>query len=228
LAVAGDRLLGGMRGERRKGQTRLGDRVALCRSSVESADEAARRDPIENTVPRGARSRGRAIRPPRFGRLRQRDQKRRFGQSELQRLLAEIGERSRAHALEIAAKGRDREIAIERARLADFALDLQRAGDLPELGGDRTLGPRFDEPRDLHRQCRAARHHMAAHQPLRPSAQERADVDAGMLVKPAILIGDEHREIARIDVVRGRRQAPAPIRQGEGPKQPAVTIDDDR
>ncbi len=69
---------------------------------------------------------------------------------------------------------------------------------------------------------------MAARQPLRPGANERAKVDAVVLVKPAVLIGDEHRDVARIDVMRRRRQPPAPVGQSERPEQPAVAIDDDR
>ena len=217
-----------MRGERRKGQARLRDRLALRRRGVGGADHAARGDAVEHAVARRARRLWRAIRPPRFGRLRQRDQQRRLGDGQPQRLLAEIGERGRAHALEIAAERSQREITVERSRLADVALDLERPRDLPELGGDRALGPRLDQPRDLHGQGRAARHHMAAHQPLRAGANERAKVDAVMLIKPPVLIGDEHRDIARIDVMRGRRQPPAAIGQSEGPEQPAVAIDDDR
>ena len=49
-----------------------------------------------------------------------------------------------------------------------------------------------------------------------------------MLEKPPVLISDEHRDVARIDVMRGRRQSPASVGQSEGPKQPAIAIDDDR
>ena len=228
LAVGGDRLLGGVRGERRERQARLRDRLALRRCGVGGADEAARGDAVEHAVARRARDLRRTIRPARFGRLRQRDQKRRLRDGQPQRLLAEIGERGRAHALEIAAKGSEREITVERSWLADVALDLERARDLPEFGGDRALGPRLDQPRDLHRQGRAAGHHMAARQPLRAGANERAKIDAVVLVKPAVLIGDEHRDVARIDVMRGRRQPPASVGQSERPEQPAVAIDDDR
>ena len=69
---------------------------------------------------------------------------------------------------------------------------------------------------------------MAAHKPLRAGANERAKVDAIVLIKPPVLIGDEHGDIAWIDVMRGRRQPPAAVWQSEGPEQPAVAIDDDR
>jgi hypothetical protein len=150
VAVGGDSLLGGMRGQRRKGHARFRNRFALRRRGVGGPDEAARRDPVEHAVPRGARLSCRMIRAACFGRLRQRDQQRSLGQSELQRLFAEIGERGRAHALEIAAERRQREITIEGSRLADGALDLERPRNLPELGADRALGPWLDQPRDLH------------------------------------------------------------------------------
>ena len=228
LLVGGDRFFGGMRGERRKGQARSRDRLAFSRRGVVGANRAALGEAIKHAVARGARRLRRAIRPPRFRRLRQGDQQRRFGEGELQRLLAEIGERGRPHPFEIAAEGSEREVSVERALFADLALDLESARDLPELGRERPLRPRLDEPRDLHGERRAAADHAAFDEPLRACADERADVDAVVLIEPPVLIGDEHREIARIDVVRGRGQAPAPVRQCEGPQQSAVAIDDDR
>src|SRR5690348_889844 len=68
---------------------------------------------------------------------------------------------------------------------------------------------------------------MAVDQPLRAGAKKRANVDPVVLVEAAVLVGDEHRDIARIDVVRTRRQAPAAIGQGKGPEQAAVAVDDD-
>jgi hypothetical protein len=160
--------------------------------------------------------------------LRQRDEQRRLGNGELQRLLAEIGKRRRPHAFEIAAERSEGEVSIERALLADLALDLKRARNLPELGGERPLSPRLNEACDLHGQGRAAGHHMAAETPLRAGADERADVDAAVFVEPPVLIGDEHREITRIDAVRRRGQPPTAVRQSERPQQSAVAINDDR
>ena len=151
LAVGGDRFLGGVRGERRKGQTRLRNRFALGRGGVGFADETASSDAVEHAVARRARRCRRTIGPARFRRLRQRDQERRLGEGQPQRLLAEIGERGRPHAFEVAAERREHEIAVERALPSDLALDLQRARDLAQFGGDRAFGPRLDQPRDLHR-----------------------------------------------------------------------------
>ena len=69
---------------------------------------------------------------------------------------------------------------------------------------------------------------MAAHQPLRAGANEGAKVDPVVLVEAPVLVGDKHRKVARINVMRGRRQTPAPVRKGKRPEQPAVAIDDDR
>ena len=82
LAVGGDRFFGGVRGQRREGQARLRDRLALGRRGVVGADDAARGDAVEHAVARGARALRRTIGPPRFRRLRQRDQQRRLGDGE--------------------------------------------------------------------------------------------------------------------------------------------------
>ena len=63
--------------------------------------------------------------------------------------------------------------------------------------------------------------------PLPAGAQERARVDAVMRLEARILVGDQHRDIAWVDVVRRRRQAPAPVGHGERTQEPAVAVDDD-
>ena len=117
-----------------KAKSRFRNRLALRRRGVGGADHPPRGDAIEHAVPRGARDLRRTIRPARFRRLRQRDQKRGLRDGQPQRLLAEIGERGRSHALEIAAERSQREVTVERSRLADVALDLERSRNLPELG----------------------------------------------------------------------------------------------
>ena len=175
LRVGGDRLLGGVRGELGKRLSRLRDGLAPRRRGVVGADDPPLRDAREHPVAGGARRRRETVRAARLGRLRQRDEQRRLGDAELERLLAEPGERGGAHALEIAAEGRHRQIAVEDAGLADRPLDLARARDLPQLRRDRPLGARLDQARDLHRQRRAARDDMAAPEPLpAPRAGARA------------------------------------------------------
>ena len=175
-----------------------------------------------------ARGLGKRVGPARLRRLRQRDEQRRLAERQLARLFAEIGQRSRADAFEIAAEGREREIAVEHARFGEPPLDLPGARHLPELGAEGAIVARFDQPRHLHRQRRSAGDDMAAREPLRRRARHRAPVDAVVLVEAPVLVGEQHREITRIDLAVGRWKAPAPVGQRERAQQPAVAIDDDR
>src|SRR5260370_406988 len=136
---------------------------------------------------------------------------------------------ARASSLACSRASMDSRISLDclSAATASSAAWAANAGDLPQLGGQRALPARLDQSRDLHGQRRTAGHDVAANQPLPGRAHKRARVDAAMLIEPPVLIGDKHRQIARIDVMRRRRQAPAPVRQGEGPEQPSLAIDDD-
>src|SRR5579862_4004238 len=58
-------------------------------------------------------------------------------------------------------------------------------------------------------------------------ADKRAIVDAVMLGKAPVLVTDEHREEARIDLGLVDRQPPNAVGGGERAKQPAVLVDDD-
>ncbi len=227
MLVGGGRFFGRVRGKRGEGHARKRNRFALRGGGVVGADDSARRHAVQHPVARRARRLRRAVGPALLRRLRQRDQKRRLGDRQPARLLGEIGERGRAHAFQIAAERRDRHIAVENARLADLMLDLGRPRDLPELGGERALGPRLDQAGDLHGKRRTAGDDMAAKKPLSGRAQKGARIDAAVLIEPPVLIGDQHRKIARVDLMGRRRQAPAPIGQGEGPEQPPLAIDDD-
>src|SRR3954447_6453330 len=94
---------------------------------------------VEHAVTRFARRIGIAIEPAGLRRLRQRDQQRGFSQRQPLRLLAEIGDRGGANALEVAAVRREREIEVENLLLAQAALDLDRTHHLPQLCMERTL-----------------------------------------------------------------------------------------
>jgi hypothetical protein len=48
-----------------------------------------------------------------------------------------------------------------------------------------------------------------------------------MAVETAVLIGNEHRDEARIDIARVNRKPPASVRRREGPQKTPVSIDDD-
>ena len=62
---------------------------------------------------------------------------------------------------------------------------------------------------------------LSACQPARSSA---CGSTPPMLVEALVLIGDEHVEEARIDIVGGHRQAPVAIMGDEGPQQLAVAV----
>jgi len=69
---------------------------------------------------------------------------------------------------------------------------------------------------------------MAARQPLRRSARHRAPVDAVVRVETTVFVGDQHREVTRIDLAAGRRKTPAPVGQRERAQEPSAAINDDR
>ena len=106
---ARDRLVGGVRGERRHRAARAGRAFGLRLRDLVERKAACKADAVEHAVARAMRDVGRAVGPAQLGRLRDRDQQRGFAEREPPRLLAEIGERGGAHAFEVAAIGRERE-----------------------------------------------------------------------------------------------------------------------
>ena len=58
--------------------------------------------------------------------------------------------------------------------------------------------------------------------------EQRFIVDAAMLLEAPVLVADQHLEKARVDLVPGHRQPPAPVGDGEGTEQPVVAIDHNR
>ena len=124
---------------------------------ISSASKMPRgRHPVEYAVARAAGRRREAIRAARFRRLRQRHQQRRLAEREPLRLLAEIGERRRPDAFEIAAIGGEAQVKRQHLVLTQVPLDLEGAHDLPQFGRKLPLAARFQEPRHLHGQRRAA------------------------------------------------------------------------
>ncbi len=57
---------------------------------------------------------------------------------------------------------------------------------------------------------------MAARDELAGRARHRAPVDPVMRIEALVLVAEQHRQIARIDLLDGRRQPPAAVGQGEG------------
>ena len=165
----------------------------------------------------------------RFRRLRQRHQHRRFRQRQPLRLLAEIGNGGGANAFEIAAERRQRQIEIENLILGQLPLDLDRAHHLAQLGVDRALAPRLHQPRQLHRDGRAAGDDVAAGDELQRGAAQRQRIDAAVGIEPPVLVGQQQFEIGRIDAGPGvDRQPPAAIGHRIGAQQFAVAVDDCR
>src|SRR5271163_968465 len=225
--VSGDRFLGRVRSQRRKVLARLRNRLAFGGVGFLAGDDSPVGDTVEHAGARALRGFGIFVGTARFRRLRQRHQQRRLGDRQPVRLLAEIGERGGPHALQIAAERREHEIAVEHASFAYALLNLPGARHLPKLVNERALVARFDQPRDLHRQRRAAGDDVAARRPLPRGARHRPDIDALMIIEPAVLVADQHRKVARIDLARSDGQSPASVGQSEGAEQPPVAIDDD-
>ena len=60
-----------------------------------------------------------------------------------------------------------------------------------------------------------------------PSARAQGErIDAPMAVEPLVLVGDEHLQVARVDLIGRDRQAPGAVACGERRQQPPVAVDD--
>ncbi len=210
--------------ERRHGRSCRRHRLGLRLCDLRRSEDAGSRHPVEDAVAGAARGFDGAIGPPRLRRLRQRHQQCRFAEGEPPGLLAEIGERGRTNAFDVAAIGRHAEIKREHLVLGEAALDLDGADDLAQLCRQRTLAARLQQPRHLHREGRTAGHDVAMGEDLRGRPQQGDGVDAGMLAESLVLIRDQQGEIAGIDAVRPHRQPPATLCRRVGPQQPAVAV----
>ncbi len=214
-----------MRRQRRHRPPAGRNRVQLGKCDFIRGNPSRLGDAVENAIARRPRRMNRPIRPAQLRRLRQRDQKRRLRQRKFLWLLAEIGERRRADAFEIAAVGRKRQVKRKHLVLAQAALDLDGANDLPELGPERALVARLEQARDLHGQGRAAGDDAAIADELNGRAHHRQRIDAPMLLETPVLVGLQHFDEARIDLVHGCRQPPAALGRRIGPQQTAVAIE---
>ena len=165
-----------------------------------------------------------AVGPALFRQLRQGDEQGGFRNGEPLRLLAEIGQRGGAHAFEIAAIGRQRQVAFEDLALGQPPLDLDGAQHLLDLGAEAAAFARFDQPGELHRQRRAAGDDMAAGGELAGGAGQRQHVDAFMVPEALVLIGDQHVDELLVDLVEPGFEPPVAVRRGEGAQQLAVAV----
>ena len=167
-------------------------------------DHAVFERPGEHTVAAHLREFGPSIGPAALGRLRQGDQQGGLGNREVARLLAEIGEGGRAHALQIAAHRRKREIDRQDLAFGIAPFELQRARRLDRLGEQAALRGRLqtgiDQAGSLHGKRRGAGHDAAAADPLLGGAEyrERIAGDLASFTEPAaatsLLVEINHRK----------------------------------
>ena len=139
----GNRAIGRVRREHRHRAAAGRHGLGFGQRDLVGGHAAGRGEAVEHAIPRGARRGDRPVGPSAFRRLRQRDQERRFAERQPARLLAEIGERGGADALDIAAIGREIEIERQYLVLAERALELDRAHDLAELGRQAAAAARL-------------------------------------------------------------------------------------
>ena len=188
-------------------------------------DDALRGGMGQHTVARAPRGLGEAIWPAQLGRLRQRHEEGRFRQRQAPRLLAEVGERGRAHAFEIAAEGGEAEIESQDSVLGQLVLQRQRAQGLAQLAGARALVLAGQQAGHLHSQRRAAGNdaRMPHEQP--GGAADRIGVHAVVGPEALVLESQQHGKIARVDVLHLDGQAPASVGRGVGAQQAVVAVE---
>ena len=214
-----------MRGDERHFLARGRHVLLLGVRDLGVAEQSLAGDAVEHAVARELRLLGKAIGPPKFRRLRQRDQQRRLAEREPPRLLAEIGERGRADAFEIAAIRRQREIKAEDLVLGERPFELERPHRLPDLGVERAVPARLQQASDLHGDGRAARDDAAMRDELVRRAHDGERIDARMGEEPLVLIGEQRLEEDRVDLLARGRKPPAAFTGEIGPEQLAVAIE---
>ncbi len=161
-------------------------------------------DGLEDKIARTQRGVGVAIETPCFRRLRQRHQQCGLGIGKLARLLAEVPERGGAHAFDAPAEGGEGEIEPEDLLLAELPLELEGADDLAQLHRWRTLVLIVEQPRDLHGQRGAATDDALLQDEIAGGAGDAEGVYPEVRVEASILEGEQHGEVARIDVLGGQ------------------------
>src|ERR1700687_2114539 len=84
---------------------------------------------------------------------------------------------------------------------------------------------RLQQPRHLHGQGRTARYDMAAGGKLDSRPRQRHRIDAMVRTKAFVLIGKQHLQKARVDILHRLRQPPAPFAGGIGAQQLALAVE---
>ena len=195
-----DRGIGGVRGQHRHRLASVRHRLALGAGNLVRRHDARGDQPIEHPVAGIAcRIRG-AIGAPLLRRLRQGHQQGRLPERQAAWLFAEIGERCRAHAFEIAAIRRNAQIQRQDLVLGERALELERTHHLTQLRGEAAFASRFEQAGHLHGDGRRAGDDASLTDQLHHRPSERERVDAAMRFKALVLVGKQQAQEPRIDV----------------------------
>ena len=139
-----------MRGLHRQGEPAVGRGAAARHLEEWRIDHAMLDAAFQYAVARRLRHGRRAVRAATLGRLRDGDEESGLGGAKLARLLAEIGQRGGAHALEVAAHWRQRQVDRQHLALRVAPFELQRAGRLDRLGREAAR-PGIEQAGGLHR-----------------------------------------------------------------------------
>ena len=155
------------------------------------------------------------------GGLGQYGEQRRLGGRQVLRRLAQVGPAGRRHPLQGAAEGRAVQVELQDLLFRQVPLQLCRAPQLAQLARQGAV-VRVEQARHLHRQGAAPRHHAPTTQvePGRPG--QGHGVDPGVLIEPAVLVGQQRLEVQRRHLVRADRVTPYAIGVGEPPQRRAV------
>ncbi len=215
--------LRGVRGGIRERRARA-DRYLLALLGATGIDQPRRDEKIEHTVARRAGSFWMTIRPTRFRRLRQRDQKRHLGIVQPLRIALEVSAAGCTDAFEIAAIGRHRQVRRQHLSFGEPALDLNRADDLNQFRADRAR-PWLQQPRQLHGDRRAALRDHAGARVRNTRARQRDGIDAGMQPEALVFDGDEPPLKLGIDFVEPRFEAPRALARRERHQPLAAMIE---
>ena len=199
-----------MRRVKRQSQPTRRDRLAARLGQHLRGDDALVGHSDQDPVASRARGVGVAIGTQPLRRARNGDQKRRLGRRQPCRFLVEIGQACRSQALEIAAERRQSHIDRQ-----DIVLPKRRsrpsASAISTSFAASVRGRRSSSRTVCIVKCRGAGDDTEICHELADGAHDRGGVDAGMAVEPAILGGDKHPPIERIDAIDGKRQAPLVI-----------------
>ena len=152
--------------------------------------------------------------------------------AQIQRRFAQVGPAGHFHALHLATHRGVVEVQGEDVVLAQVPFQLQGACHLAQFGAHCTGGRatfctdvrtvHFQNAGHLHGQRGAARHHMPMLHPLAQRPHQRQRVDAGMPVKPAVLVVQQGLQVQGRHGFGRDGVAQGPVGTGPGAQWRAV------